>query len=202
MRLGQKGVYIIILCVLDIKKWICSQIKKENRTRKKKNTWRLFIVCIKLLWMHQRNVQQTLKKRHFVCEKGKSDGRTYARRTQTPLNLHGFFATKTSTTMFFIHKRLVLRWTRSTRRTRRTIKRKEQANKSQHEWAREMKNRQTNKVPKKSERITWKYTNKHRREKNAQREETLLCNRKQMKTCEHCMMKQRAQERKCICSLK
>lgn len=34
---------------------------------RKKQQFRFYFVC-KLLWMHQWNVQQTLKKRHFVCE--------------------------------------------------------------------------------------------------------------------------------------
>lgn len=62
----------VCVCVVDIKKWMC--VVKYKKTNS-------FFFFYKLLWMHQRNVQQTLKKRHFVCEKGKSDGHTYAHRT-------------------------------------------------------------------------------------------------------------------------
>lgn len=40
------------------------QLKKGNE----KTMFRFYFVC-KLLWMHRWNVQQTLKMRHFVCEK-------------------------------------------------------------------------------------------------------------------------------------
>lgn len=51
--------------------------------------------------MHQRNVQQTLKKRHFVCEKGKSDGHTYAHRTYKHTESNTGFAKKK--TFSYIH---------------------------------------------------------------------------------------------------